>query len=276
MRRSRRLCHIQGIVTGIFLALSPCGCEALVKLEHFDDGCPPGRHGPTSVRIDASAGSYCVDSTEVTNAQYQEFLGAVAAPGVAASLAVRQACAGQTDFTPRDDNGNAVQFAPGQEDFPVTQVSWCDAFAYCVWAGKRMCGQIGGGPLAEGASEKQPALAQWYGACSRGGTLVYPYGNAFNPMICGGMGAGAGSPIGPVALRAGCVGGYPGIHDMSGSVWEWNDVCDTSDPGSFCKSYGGAYDSVGPQELSCIETPRPWRRNAGMLNIGIRCCEDLP
>ncbi len=183
-------------------------------------------------------------------------------------------CQGQTDFTPRDGNGNAVTVAPGQENFPVVQVTWCDAYAYCTWAGKRVCGQIGGGQLAEGATESNASLAQWYAACSKGGSRAYPYGNAFDTTICGGGGAGAGSPIGPVGERTGCIGGYAGIHDMSGSVWEWNDVCDSNDPAGFCHTYGGAYDSIGPQELSCTGT-RAWRRNSGMLNIGIRCCTDL-
>ena len=68
--------------------------------------------------------------------------------------------------------------------------------------------------------------------------------------------------------------GYPGIHDMSGSVWEWNDVCDSNDSTSFCRTYGGAYDAVGPQELSCTGV-RVWRRNSGALNIGFRCCTNL-
>jgi formylglycine-generating enzyme required for sulfatase activity len=248
-----------------------CGCEAVVRLDHFDDGCPPGRHGPTSVRIDTSSGSYCIDSTEVTIAQYQEFLGAVSA----ASLSLRPSCAGKTDFRPRDfTTQQVVVFAPGEENFPVDDVSWCDAYAYCAWAGKRMCGQIGGGPLAEGATETEASLAQWYGACSRGGALPYPYGSAFNATTCGGMGAGAGSPLGPVAQRAGCIGGYAGIHDMVGSVWEWNDVCDSNDPMSFCRAYGGAYDAVGPHELSCTGM-RNWSRQDGAQNIGIRCCTDL-
>jgi formylglycine-generating enzyme required for sulfatase activity len=250
------------------------GCELAVPLDHFSDGCPPGRHGPTSVRIATSnsaarSGAFCIDSTEVTNAQYQEFL--ASSPK---GLALPAACAGQTDFTPRDMGGNPVPFRPGQENFPVVEVNWCDAYAFCAWAGKRMCGQIGGGALAQGNTETDPTLAQWYDACSNGGALAYPYGNAFNMTICGGGGAAAGSDIGPVAERAGCVGGYPGIHDMSGSVWEWNDVCADNTAGAFCHVYGGAYDSIQPIEFAC-KGERNWTRSDGALNIGIRCCEDL-
>ena len=161
------------------------------------------------MRIESDGGgdggvAYCIDTTEVTNADYQEFLAAAVTP---ASLQLPMpACQGQNDFIPRDGNGNAVALVPGQENFPVDQVNWCDAYAYCTWAGKRLCGQIGGGPLAEGATEMNASLAQWYAACSRGGSRVYPYGDTFDTTTCGGGGAGAGSPIGPVAQRSGCVG----------------------------------------------------------------------
>jgi formylglycine-generating enzyme len=257
-------------------AAGATGCELAVSLQHFDDGCPPGRHGPTSVRIPTSNsaahdGAFCIDSTEVTNSQYQEFLASGASPQ---SVALPAACAGQMDFQPRDMNGNVVPFQPGQQDFPVVQVNWCDAYGFCEWAGKRMCGQIGGGPLAQGNTETNVTLAQWYDACTRGGAVTYPYGNTFSTTICGGGGAAAGSTIGPVAIRTGCVGGYPGIYDMSGSVWEWNDVCAGSNPGDFCHVYGGAFDSLAPMEFACAGE-RNWTRTSGAANIGIRCCEDL-
>jgi formylglycine-generating enzyme required for sulfatase activity len=293
----QRLRRWHGPATGIFFACAvlaatvslvsagATGCELAVPLDHFDDGCPPGRHGPTSVRITTSSspaydggsatvpsvGAFCIDSTEVTNAQYQEFLDAGVPP--ASVLPTACADAGQSDFRPRDGMGNLVPFVPGQENFPVVQVNWCAAYAYCVWAGKRMCGQIGGGPLAEGNTETNPALGQWYDACSKGGSLAYPYGNTFNTMICGGGGGAVGSTIGPIEVRPGCVGGYPGIYDMSGSVWEWNDVCASSKPGDFCHVYGGAFDSM-PAELAC-NSERNWTRTSTAANIGIRCCEDL-
>jgi hypothetical protein len=83
-----------------------------------------------------------------------------------------------------------------------------------------------------------------------------------------------GSPLGPIETHPQCVGGYPGIHDMAGGVWEWNDVCDTNDATSSCHAYGGAYDAIGPTELSCGGI-RPWTRTSTALNIGIRCCTDL-
>jgi formylglycine-generating enzyme required for sulfatase activity len=90
-------------------------------------------------------------------------------------------------------------------------------------------------------------------------------------MKCGG--SAANSTVGPVGHRPDCVGGYPGVYDMMGNVWEWNDVCDSTDPASFCRNHGGAFDSPDTA-LSC-EGMRPWTRNSTAADLGIRCCTDL-
>jgi hypothetical protein len=38
----------------------------------------------------------------------------------------------------------------GSGNFPITNVDWCDAYAYCAGIGKRLCGKIGGGTLDQG------------------------------------------------------------------------------------------------------------------------------
>jgi hypothetical protein len=133
-----------------------------------DTGCP-GTAGPTPVQ----AGSICIDSTEVTNDQYAQFLTA----GV--SLAGQPAvCSWNTTYV------QSVSPAANTGDFPVAYVDWCDAYAFCKWAGKRLCGRIGGGSVTPGAGQSNAGVDQWYYACSQAGARVYPYSNNFVQGAC--------------------------------------------------------------------------------------------
>lgn len=84
----------------------------------------PGSGGPTPVRIGAS----CIDSTEVTNAQYAAFLAAVGnTPAQSAP------CTGNTSFVP------AAGWPAASGTASVVEIDWCDAFAFCAWAQKKLC-----------------------------------------------------------------------------------------------------------------------------------------
>lgn len=74
-----------------------------------------------------SAGAYCMDATEVTNADYAAFL--AANPPTSGQVAW---CAWNTSYLPPFGWP-----ATGKENHPVVRVDWCDARAYCKWAGKR-------------------------------------------------------------------------------------------------------------------------------------------
>jgi formylglycine-generating enzyme required for sulfatase activity len=203
--------------------------------------------------------SYCIDSTEITNAEYATFL----ASGFSlAPSAVPPLCAG---------DAGALSLTPSSgwpspyPNLPVSFVSWCQAYTYCSWAGKRLCGEIGGGSLPQ-PDFANPALSQWFNVCSAGGTLAYPYGNTFDVTICGGNRTlslqNAGTP-------AQCVGGFPGIYNMSGNLWEWTDSCSN---GGSCYAMGGAFDGT-QSDLACTGN-RSWTAIDGAGNIGFRCCSD--
>jgi len=221
-----------------------------------EGGCP-GTSGPVMVDV----GGYCIDSTEVTRAQYNQFL--QSSPSTGGQPAE---CAWNSTYLP-------APFDLTKPDFPVVYVDWCDAHAYCKWAGKRMCGKIGGGPLPFGAVT-DPSQSQWYRACSQNGIQTYPYGNTYDPLACNG--AEDGGAIAAVGSFNKCVGGYPGLVDMAGNVEEWQDSCLVGDAGSAaddCRDQSGSFSYLPPASTStkCGFTDSDGRSNH-LSDVGIRCC----
>ena len=62
-------------------------------------------------------------------------------------------------------------------------LGWCDAAAYCAWAGKRLCGAIGGGQTPEKAVS-DPLADEWLYVCTNGGKTKYPYGDTEDKTKC--------------------------------------------------------------------------------------------
>ncbi len=224
--------------------------------------CPDVANTPTMVPVASPGGNYCIDSTEVTNAQYVAWV----ETNTPMNVAQGPECAFNTDFFPPTG-------ALANDDGPVQDIDWCDAFAFCRWYGKRLCGKIGGGSVPYSAINDH-AVSQWYNACSRGGDFAYPYGNTYLPDACNGQEKGAGlwTTAGSLAT---CVGGFPGLFDMSGNVWEWEDACDGSTgENDTCRRRGGGYASIA-SDLDC-PTAGNTIRGASNSTTGFRCCADSP
>ncbi len=212
-----------------------------------------GSKGPTPVRV----GSYCIDSTEVTNADYDEFLAAKADD----TSGQPPECSWNTSF---------IRVFGGPKDGPVQAVDWCDALAYCTWAGKRLCGRIGGGPTPL-AVLSNAAASEWFRACSKDGTRPYPYGATRDASACN-VSGGPGGPV-PVRSFPGCEGGYPGLFDMSGNLWEWENACEEVDGGSRCVLRGSSFGANNNGACGTVATIRRDRGSAS--DVTIRCCSDL-
>src|SRR5262249_37297314 len=149
---------------------------------------------------------YGVEATEVTNKMYASFL--ATNPSKTNQPAY---CEWNATFTPLDE----WPVAPSLDDYPVVFVDFCDAAAYCKWAGRKLCGRIGGGANAY-LDYADPTKSEWYNACSAGGTLAYPYGVTYAGTACvgtdydGQAGYQPGQDVShPVGDAKGCEGGYP-------------------------------------------------------------------
>jgi formylglycine-generating enzyme required for sulfatase activity len=170
------------------MLLVPAG-EFIMGSSDSDPDAADDEKPQHTVYLDA----FYIDETEVTNAQYRACVeaGACNAP------------ADTTDY----DHADYAQH-------PVVYVSWGDADAYCLWAGKRL-----------------PAEAEWEKAARGTDGRTYPWGEGIDCdhaqySECGGRTV----PVGSKAKGASLYGAL----DMAGNVWEW--VADWYDSGYYSKS----------------------------------------
>jgi formylglycine-generating enzyme required for sulfatase activity len=224
----------------------------------------PALEGPTMIRTPDG----CIDSTEVTRGQYAKFLSA----GVDVSKQ-GAACAWNSTFVPGGGDQSKL-------DLPVGQVDWCDAYAYCKWAGKNLCGDLSGMPLPfQDNSVFDSTKARWIRACNAAGTRKYSYGLSYDQTACNTIDLQTGD-VAAVGTMPKCVGGYPGLFDMIGNVAEWIDSCDdnTGDGGPNedpCRHMGASFDYPDPNgqghRATCDFDDYDWRESQ-YTGLGIRCC----
>ncbi|MBI2877212.1 MAG: SUMF1/EgtB/PvdO family nonheme iron enzyme [Candidatus Tectomicrobia bacterium] len=125
---------------------------------------------------------FYIDTHEVTNAQYTEFLQATG------------------DHPP--DHWTEGAYPPGKGDYPVIYISWISAQRYCEWAGKRL-----------------PTEEEWEKAARGSDGRLFPWGDRFEPGKANLWEEGIKAPRSVGQYRQ---DRSPyGVYDMAGNVMEW-------------------------------------------------------
>ncbi|MGI8566206.1 MAG: protein kinase domain-containing protein [Pyrinomonadaceae bacterium] len=178
--------------------------------------------------------AFAIDRTEVTNAEYAEFVSATAYP------------------PPPDWGGNIPP--AGQGRWPVRNVTFEDAQRFALWRSKR-----------DGVSYRLPTEQEWEYAASNGGEdEPYPWGEKWTEGAAN-LNSTALKPIGshPSGNTS------QGIVDMIGNVWEWtsteasmykgNNIMKLQ-PGDDGKAVvrGGSYQSSADGDEPITVTSRRW------------------
>ncbi len=228
------------IVPPAGMALAPGGT--------FNMGSADGRADERPVHA-VTLRPFFIDLFEVTNARYRACVEA----GRCAPPAVRSSPTRGDYFTREEFN-----------DFPVIQVTWEQAAAFCAFEGKRL-----------------PTEAEWEFAARGGGDRRYPWGDDFDA-------ARVPSRAGDTVRVGSLDNASPfGVFDLAGNVTEW--VADFYGPyadgpvenptgpaqGQQRVIRGGSY---GTADGSVYTTTRRFRQAPGVrdVDIGFRCAQDAP
>ncbi len=153
-----------------------------------DQKARPAEQPVHTVFVDA----FYMDTHEVTNADYQQFV-----------LANPEWQKDRVDA--KYHNGDYLKlwdgttYPAGKGDHPVVYVSWYAAMAYSKWAGKRL-----------------PSEAEWEKS-ARGGLVGMKYwGNSISAAD-----ANYDENVGDTTVVGAYVANGYGLYDMVGNVWEW-------------------------------------------------------
>lgn len=244
-------------------------------------GCDLKLQGPAMAEIPTETGSYCMDTTEVTQGQYAAFL-------------ATKPDKDETYWPPVCKQVREIAFEPlksqdssgqgcGKESYdptvtpaaPVRCVDWCDAQAYCAWAGKRLCGKIGGGYISAPEEVNDPKISMWFRACSQGGTTTFAVGAEDNKALC------ATSPEqvqqGSSPTCHGSVPPYDQIRDLEGYVVEFeaaNPLTEGPLSGSVVVHFSSGSKAFGHADEGCAFSGAMGIDSKGP-DKGFRCCVDL-
>ncbi|HSG46132.1 MAG TPA: SUMF1/EgtB/PvdO family nonheme iron enzyme [Anaerolineales bacterium] len=235
--------------------------DALTKCEKIWNTCERDWFLSVEPPHQVSVNSFWIDKTEVTTSMYQACVEAGSCK------------------EPRNKSSNAYDGYYGDpkfEDYPMIQVDWNMANAYCEWTGRRL-----------------PTEAEWERAAKGDNTWIFPWGDNFDGTLLNYCDSNcpfdwADSTTNDGYPDVAPVGSFPsdqsiyGAQDMSGNVLEW--VADWYDayPGNTSnnKNYGTIFrvnrgGSWANNQLNAqlifrgyyaVSRPAP--------NLGFRCAMD--
>lgn len=197
-------------VDGMELVYIPAGT--------FDMGSESGGLDESPVHS-VSLRGYWLDRTEVTNEMFVRFLNA----------AGNKREGGTTWLDPIDpflsvfEKDGVWQILPGKENYPIMNVSWYGAKAYCTWVGRDL-----------------PTEAQWEHAAKGADSRRFPWGNDAPDCSKARFSGCGNAPVEVGSLPQGS--NRWGVFDLAGNVAEWiND------------RYAADYYQTSPQ----VEPPGP-------------------
>lgn len=225
-------------------ASGPDVFDAVADADASNCACP-GR-APCGVPLVSTKGAFCIDPHEVSEGAYAEFVTA----NLGKTLSGEAPC----------DSLVVTSRVQGDLDVPATRVTFCEARAYCTWAGKRLCGHVSGRALDGGSENADLEANAWLKACAGNGT----------PTILSGMcRKGLAPDAGPAKVGTTCEGSFPGVFDLQGNVWEWIDALSYNEagtPGAFF--LGGMW--AGPTTAQCSTSGA--FITSSLPDVGFRCC----
>jgi len=175
------------------------------------------------------------------------------------------------------------KFRPTSKDQAANCLDFCDAHAYCAWAGKRLCGVLGA-KVPDGAIDyvasvgfdaPLPPTETTY-ACTQGGTSRFAYGDAYVDGRCVSgsrvFQPDASAPDVTATSSRQCHGSsapFDSLYDLGGSVSEWQNHCHGSGLEG-CVTGGGGSD----ERDDCHADPGYSVGASKNPAIGLRCCAD--
>jgi formylglycine-generating enzyme required for sulfatase activity len=242
--------------------------------------------GAKLIQLQALDGSaYCMDQREVTMGEYAAFVQAKGGDtsGQPANCAWNKTW--EPDLIPPDawenPEGSCDPKGYDPSTYPnkaVGCVDWCDANAYCSWAGKRLCERVGGG-LGSLEDAESPATSEWANACTQGGTTKYPWGDSYTNGRCidytaiQDEGDAARDVVAnlPSSQCHGAEDGFDEVFDLVGSVQEWTAECDQE--GTSCAAHGISQFFPNGEPPSCAAGVSP--AASAYPSVGFRCCADV-